>query len=206
VLYRLTESDTVALGALGIRTVIDLRSTYEVLHYPQTSLQVAGLQHVNVPIWSETYSATGSIPEDYLILLHNAGPGFREIFGHLANDPYPLIINCFAGKDRTGLTTALILGALGVPDHVIVADYVLSGQHMFRHMHIHGTTDEAMVGRGHLPPWLEATPEMMETTLQAITTEWGSVSGYLASIGVPAAELRQVSAALIESPGPVLHS
>jgi protein-tyrosine phosphatase len=200
VLYRLTENDTMALRALGIRTVIDLRSRDEVRRYPVSPLQVAGFQHVNIPIQSDTYSKTGDMLEDYLLLLRNAAPGFREIFRHLANDPYPLVINCFAGKDRTGLTSALILGALGVPDDVIVADYALSAQHMFRHMHIHGTTDEATVGRGRLPSWLEATPATMEETLQSIAAQWGSVRGYLNSIGVSASELRQIIMALVDTP------
>ncbi|MGI8485360.1 MAG: tyrosine-protein phosphatase, partial [Thermomicrobiales bacterium] len=66
VLYRLTESDTVALRPLGIRTVIDLRSPDEVRNYPESPLKVAGLQHFNVPIVADVYSVTGSIPEDYL--------------------------------------------------------------------------------------------------------------------------------------------
>jgi protein-tyrosine phosphatase len=117
-----------------------------------------------------------------------------------------LVINCFAGKDRTGLTAALILGALGVPDDVIVADYALSGQYMFRHVHIHQSPDDASPPPEVLSSWLEATPATMEATLQAIAAEWGSVRGYLASIGVPAAEQRQIKAALVESSEQVWES
>ncbi|MGI8484436.1 MAG: tyrosine-protein phosphatase, partial [Thermomicrobiales bacterium] len=170
----------------------------EVRNYPESPLKVAGLQHFNVPIVADVYSVTGSIPEDYLILLHNAHEGFRVVFGHLANDHYPLVINCFAGKDRTGLTSALILGALGVTDDEIVADYALSEQYMLHHMHIHRTPDGASTGSGYLPDWLKATSATMEATLHAISEEWGSVRGYLESIGIPAEELRQISDALVE--------
>lgn len=199
VLYRLAEIDTIALRPLGIRTVIDLRSRDEVRSYPESPLKVAGLQHVNVPIVSDVYSETGDIPEDYLLLLRNAGEGFREIFGLLASDPYPLVINCFAGKDRTGLTSALILAAIGVPDDVIVADYALSERHMRRHMHIHRSPDAVTAASGPLPTWLEASATTMEATLQVISAQWGSVPGYLASIGIPADELQQISDALVES-------
>jgi len=198
VLYRLTERDTVALQPLGLRTVIDLRSRDEVRTYPQSPLEIAGLRHVNVPIMSEVYSETGDIAEDYLLLLRNAGKGFHALFGHLANDPYPLVINCFAGKDRTGLASALILGALGVPDAEIVADYALSEQHMVRHMHIHARADEPPADAGPLPAWLAATPATMEATLHAISEDWGSVRGYLEAIGIPARELRRLSDALVE--------
>ena len=41
-------------------------------------------------------------------------------------DAYPLVFHCFAGKDRTGILTALVLGLLGVADDDIAADYALS--------------------------------------------------------------------------------
>lgn len=200
VLYRLTESDTIVLRPLGISTVIDLRSRDEVRTYPESPLKLAGLLHVNVPIVSDVYSETGDIAEDYRLLLRNAGEGFREIFCLLANDPYPLVINCFAGKDRTGLTSALILGALGVPDDVIVADYALSERHMRRHMHLHRSPNAVAAASGPLPTWLEASAATMEATLQIIAAEWGSVPGYLASIGIPADELGLIRKTLMDHP------
>jgi len=198
VLYRLTEGDTIALRRLGIRTVIDLRSRDEVRRYPQSSVKVAGLHHVNVPIGVDAYSATESLTEDYMLLLRGAGTGFREIFGHLAKVHSPLVINCFAGKDRTGLTSALILGSLGVPDDVIVADYTLSESNMWRLMDIHRSTIAAPVESGLLPTWLAATSATMDATLHAISEEWGSVRRYVESIGVPAEELRQIRDALVD--------
>ena len=39
----------------------------------------------------------------------------------------PALFNCAGGKDRTGVTAALLLGLAGVPDEVIAEDYSLSG-------------------------------------------------------------------------------
>lgn len=198
VLYRLTNNDMSVLRALGIRTVIDLRSPGEVRHYPKSPLAAIGLQHVNVPIVTDELSITESLVDDYVLLLRHVREGFRSIFGHLARDHYPLVINCFAGKDRTGITSALILGALGVPDGEIVADYALSEQHMSRLMSIHRAPDDAPAGPETLPPWLVATPATMEATLSTIATEWGSVRGYLDAIGVPADDLQRIVDALVE--------
>jgi protein tyrosine/serine phosphatase len=38
-----------------------------------------------------------------------------------------VVVHCFAGKDRTGIVVALMLGLAGVPDDVIAADYAASG-------------------------------------------------------------------------------
>jgi len=198
VLYRLTNNDTIVLRALGIRTVIDLRSLDEVRHYPKSPLAAIGLQHFNVPIVTDELSITESLVDDYVLLLRNVREGFRRIFGHLARDHYPLVINCFAGKDRTGITSALILGALGVPDGEIVADYALSEQHMSRLMSIHRASDDAPAGPATLPPWLVATSATMDATLSTIATEWGSVRGYLEAIGVTADDLQRIVDSLVE--------
>lgn len=43
-----------------------------------------------------------------------------------ADGTAPVVVHCAAGKDRTGLLTALVLGLVGVGDEV-VADYARSG-------------------------------------------------------------------------------
>jgi protein-tyrosine phosphatase len=187
------------MHALGIRTVIDLRSLREITNYPESPLKTAGLRHFNVPIVTDGSIDTGSPAEDYRFLLRDAHEGFQAIFDHLASDHYPLVINCFAGKDRTGLTSALILGALGVPDDMIVADYALSEQHMVRLMHLHRRADELPAGVGPLPSWLGAAAGTMEATLHTISEEWGSVHGYLESIGIADVTLRRITEALVES-------
>jgi protein-tyrosine phosphatase len=198
VLYRLTENDMTVLDPLGIRTVIDLRSHDEVRKYGESRLKAAGLQHFNVPIVDVELDPTieASLVDQYVALLRNVADGFRSIFGHLASDHYPLVINCFAGKDRTGITSALILGSLGVPDHEIVADYALSGQNMLRLLQLH---PQPGIDLADIPPsWLVADAATMELFLAAIEAEWGSVRGYLTAIGVTDDELHRIATTLLE--------
>ena len=57
-------------------------------------------------------------------------PGFRNIFSktlkHMARTGDPTLIHCAAGKDRTGTLAAVILGALGVSQDVILDDFMLT--------------------------------------------------------------------------------
>jgi len=48
----------------------------------------------------------------------------------VATDPnrLPLLFNCTAGKDRTGMVAAILLRILGVDDDTIMADYLLSNE------------------------------------------------------------------------------
>jgi protein-tyrosine phosphatase len=39
---------------------------------------------------------------------------------------YPVLIHCRSGKDRTGVAVAALLRILGVPDEIIVEEYLLS--------------------------------------------------------------------------------
>ena len=54
--------------------------------------------------------------------------GSKTLFAHLLGDSAPLVIHCTAGKDRTGFACALILHSLGVPEHVIAEDYLLTNR------------------------------------------------------------------------------
>jgi protein-tyrosine phosphatase len=48
------------------------------------------------------------------------------MFARLAANEGPLAFNCSAGKDRTGMASALILAVLGAPRETVIADYALS--------------------------------------------------------------------------------
>jgi protein-tyrosine phosphatase len=52
----------------------------------------------------------------------------NEVVG-IFEDPdlaYPVLIHCTSGKDRTGVVVAALLRILGIPDSVIVEEYLLS--------------------------------------------------------------------------------
>ena len=47
-------------------------------------------------------------------------------------DALPAVFHCTAGKDRTGVLSAVVLSLLGVDEQTVVADYALSGAAMLR--------------------------------------------------------------------------
>jgi protein-tyrosine phosphatase len=69
----------------------------------------------------------------YKEMLVDAMPQIRGALEVLAGaSAQPAVFHCTAGKDRTGLLSALLLSLLGVPEDVVVADYALSGEAMER--------------------------------------------------------------------------
>jgi hypothetical protein len=67
---------------------------------------------------------------DYRGMLASGAATFGELFSRLgAPRRLPAVIHCLGGKDRTGLTVALLLTALGVPRQVVLDDYQLTNDY-----------------------------------------------------------------------------
>ena len=66
----------------------------------------------------------GGVQLLYELILQSAAPEVAAAMRALAAAHGPTAIFCAAGKDRTGVVTALVLACCGVSDEAIVADYV----------------------------------------------------------------------------------
>ena len=103
-------------------------------------------------------------------------------------DALPAVFFCMAGKDRTGVFAALVLGLLGVPDDVIVADYTITHERIDiltqRRIERDGEEHEAAMWAG-LPADLKgAHAPTMTRFLQHVDDRWGGWEGYAASAGI----------------------
>lgn len=76
------------------------------------------LIHLPFPNTSDVYDLSSTGTRDWIesVLRSLAAPETRS----------PVLVHCTAGKDRTGVTVAATLAALGVPQEVILAEYSLS--------------------------------------------------------------------------------
>ena len=140
ILGTFTSADCESLAALGLRAICDLRATAERKRGPGEWLQMP-----NVSYWARDYvhsvgdlhalmssdlstvdEARAAMIAVYRALPIEQAPAYRELFRLLARGELPLVFNCSAGKDRTGLAAALVLTALAVPQDIILEDYLLS--------------------------------------------------------------------------------
>ncbi len=137
-LGELTEPDLAMMAELGIRTVVDLRSGYEVENSRfNVDAHPVDFHHFPfidaLPDVQEWDRRPGLLAAQYKEMLVDAMPQIRGALEVLAADgAHPAVFHCTAGKDRTGLLSALLLSLLGVPEEVVVADYALSGEAMER--------------------------------------------------------------------------
>ncbi|BDR61143.1 tyrosine-protein phosphatase [Lactobacillus xylocopicola] len=147
-LSRLTSTDQDKLVELRVTVDCDLRSQYEKHSAPDMLWPDARL--VDVPVYSEKADDSQNDHRIYRLLHHipdlsgnfigriyqqtllnsHSRKMFAEIFTELLNLPQDqaLVYHCSAGKDRTGMVSALILMALGVDDDTIARDYLLTNK------------------------------------------------------------------------------
>lgn len=134
-LSRIAGDDQDRFCALGIRTVVDLRRPNEVEQIgriPEIDGCTYHHVHLRHPKWpdgtfTDTPARAAFVTERYLEMSDKAADGIGAALRIIADDANaPVVIHCIAGKDRTGVVSALTLSLLGVPDDEIAADYELS--------------------------------------------------------------------------------
>jgi protein-tyrosine phosphatase len=137
-LGELTATDLGVMAQLGIRTVVDLRSGYEMENSRfDVDAHPVDFHHFPfidaLPDVEEWDRRPGLLGEQYKEMLVDAMPQIRGALNVLASaEARPAVFHCTAGKDRTGLLSALVLSLVGVPEETVVADYALSGEAMER--------------------------------------------------------------------------
>jgi protein-tyrosine phosphatase len=210
----LTPADCEYLSTLGIRSVCDLRTTGEREAAPSAWMLASGAGY-----WSRDYAMSfgdlrqllqGGLPsaDDVRAIMHAAyrelpfeqAPAYRVVFQRLAAGELPMVFNCTAGKDRTGIAAALILEALGVARDVIVDDYALTNTLLAEHR-FSSRTGSLL---GHLSPEvlraiMGSDPDYLRTAFATIEQRHGGIEAYLRDVlDVGATDLAAIRDALLE--------
>jgi protein-tyrosine phosphatase len=208
-LQRLTDDDHERLAALGLHTVVDLRTAEELDERGKLSITRHGdLRFVHLPIVDSTWRDAGVPDFDadadflrwaYREMLRQGRDRFAEAIQLLAEPKaLPAVFHCAAGKDRTGLLAALILGSIGVPRELILADYALTAEGMVRMLAWARTEfpDMAEAMADTPSAFLAALPEALDTVLDEVCALHGSIRGYVLALGVTERQLDVLADAL----------
>jgi protein-tyrosine phosphatase len=119
---------------IGLRTVIDLRTTFELTERGSAALGSPcrtvhlPLFEMALPHWVDSEDQSpAAVALRYLEMLEHGTESVARLVGILGEtDALPAIVHCAAGRDRTGIVIACLLDLLDVPDELIAADYALS--------------------------------------------------------------------------------
>jgi hypothetical protein len=178
--------------------VIDLRSDgeYESIH----PLAQSGARIVNLPLLS-ALRPDAAPWEDlsglYLVLLDHASMYLVELVREVAHSNGATLIHCAAGKDRTGVSVALLLRLVGVPREAIVADYLATtaAEQAISARLRRGT---GWRHRAALPPaFFAVAPDAIEGVLDVWDSHDGGVHGWFRSVGGDDVTLERLRRTLI---------
>lgn len=204
-LHHLTRRDVARLrGALGLGTVIDLRSTAELRSEGRGPLAHEPIAFHHLPLFDgqAAKSAAGAeltLTDRYFLLADFAREPISRVVTALSASDAPAVYHCAAGKDRTGVVSAVLLGLLGVPEPVIVADYAATRENLDAIVERLMATEGYAEMLGTLPPdTLHAEPETMAGFLARLRAAYGSVEGYARAAGVSEASIDGLRARLLE--------
>jgi protein-tyrosine phosphatase len=207
-LAALTDAGRAALAAYGVRAVVDLRLPDELARHPNPYATPGdhAIAYTNISILDPAAGFppdTLTLAENYLWSLDRFGGLVVAAVSAVATAPEGgVLVHCAAGKDRTGLISALLLGLVGVPDETIAADYAMTAELLRprdQEWLEHGPGERA--DREALAARFAPTAEVMLAVLEGLERRYGGVEAYLAAAGVAPADLDRLRDRLLAPPG-----
>lgn len=208
-LHHLVPADGPLLHERGIVTAIDFRADDELDRIGIGHLGELDIRHVHLPTVDRVLYTVRppdrempkSAAEVYLHMLRGGGVAYAAALRTIADaDVLPAVFFCMAGKDRTGVFSAIVLGLLGVSDDDIVADYVLS-EAVLETIHERGRIerpDAAEHWKDMPEDLMGARAPSMEGLVAGVHRDWGGWNSYVNDIGVEPAVVDVLRFALLE--------
>jgi len=192
----LDEQGWTELVDAGVRTIVDLRNPHEIEPLPLPTGVTR--HHRPVEVWEDRdfMARWGDVldsPEYYRANLEAWPELIVDALRAVADAPDgAVVIHCSAGRDRTGLVTALLLSLVGVPHDAIVEDYACAVVAMNDYARS-GLGDET----GRTDDELDARLAEVTGHLRALLAEL-DVAGYLSAHGMSADELARLRSRLLD--------
>lgn len=206
-LSQLSAEDFARLEALHIQYVCDLRRPGECRVEPTRWHGGAAPQLLHMPLFDDAdptvtahlveappvrrdAAATRQIMLGLyrrLVTEQRAMEQYRRIFVLLGQEKGgAILLHCTGGKDRTGVSCALILWALGVADEDILADFMVSQTLYGAQVDFSARASQVFDygasgdwGPEALRPVFSVEPAYLETALAAVRTQYPSAASFL---------------------------
>lgn len=192
-----TKEDIETLKEYGVKAVIDLRSDFEKEHQKNPFSNDPDIDFYEVNLFDSTSASI--VPEEvkqykdlggvYIYMLEGMKKKFKDIFEIFLKYPYEgVMFHCSAGKDRTGMTAALLLDLIGCHEYDIVKDYSESYEN---NIEINEGLLEMMKDE-EAKQYLNSSPRYMMEFLDYLREHYGSSKEYLIEIGLSYDEIEQL--------------
>jgi protein-tyrosine phosphatase len=199
-LHKLTDADQKRLSALSLDRVIDFRAAHEKEREPDRLPADTNIRRVEIPILDSSTKVWHDSHEEFEQNLKNIDPAIYMIETNaelatrftpemrqfirelLASNGQPVLFHCAAGKDRTGFAAAILLRLLGVPQAVVMEDYLLTNKYFLSAYRLNLLIAQLMKGKQFMSAvkaFMEANPAYLGAAFDAIDREHGSFETYV---------------------------
>lgn len=223
VMAYLTDRDQECLSALAIRTCCDFRDVHERSAEPVnwrgrevTYIAWDYINSTSLQDYSEVEQLAASEAQELMMEVYRRLPyqlrnQYAGLFRALAAGEVPLIFNCAAGKDRTGVAAALLLWSLGVPRDHIIEDYALTDSAVDLEQCLFANPERSLgfgkefelmirLGREGRAPLIKCDPIYLHAMFEEIQGNEGSIESYLDKrLGIDHETLTSIRSHLLEN-------
>lgn len=185
--------DQERMRRLNIKTIIDFRTENSASKYP--ILIHPNIKRVSIPIIQmdskalddmmidknlTQSDAVRKVQDSYIGIIENNKDAFAKMFEVLLDyDNYPVVISGSLGKDRVGIASFLILSAVGVPQNVIVSDYLLSQESINVQSIVKDVQSKPEYFQEAVTALFSVRPSYINYTIDYINQKYGSVDNYI---------------------------
>ncbi|HAH76042.1 MULTISPECIES: tyrosine-protein phosphatase [Kandleria] len=199
--YECSDHDLDKLYDYGVRVTIDLRSDFEKKamasrfseddRFENIEINLLDTEVVKVvPEEVKEYKDLGGV---YIYALEAHKQQIKEVFDVFLNHLYDCVLfHCSAGKDRTGIISALLLDLAGCHDYDIVKDY---SESYSNNMEIIEQLEENMDEATRA--YLNSSPRYMMIMMDFLREHYGSAYSYLLDIGLTEDEINDIKDSFI---------
>jgi protein-tyrosine phosphatase len=140
-LGELTAGERASLAALGVRAIVDLRYNSERAAHPTPWEDLGCASYWALDYEPQRSGDLSSLLDDSALTRETANAlmvgvyrdlpfrhveALQQLFRTAAGGGGPILFHCTSGKDRTGMSAALLLSALGAGREAILEDYLAS--------------------------------------------------------------------------------
>lgn len=202
---QMSGSDKDLLKEKSITRIVDFRSQHELDTRPFITTNHPDLNYLSIPIGGNAAAwindmfdrmSEAAFPAEelhnQLVLAFKTIPvanadGLRQFFAHLVNNPdrQATLYHCTAGKDRTGIATALLMEMLDFDRATIMEDFMLTNEAVqlddrCRELAdiVHKRTGKR-VDHKALFPLAGVSEQFLEASYNVIDNDFGSMQNYV---------------------------
>jgi len=194
----LTEAGQRSLIDHAVQFILDLRTPEELRLHPNpfASPRQHGVAYSNVSLVDPAVPepAFTTLADVYKDMLDRFTRQMAEAITAIARAPDgTVVIHCMAGKDRTGLISAILLGLVGVPRDVIASDYNLTEELLRPHEEEWIATGSGeRVDRERDVARFTPHAHVMADVLAYLDENYGGVDAYVRAAGVTAQDINRL--------------